>query len=211
MAIISKGILGAYYGKVGEVVGSSWRGINYVKSLPRKIKRTASEKALNQRAKFAMVAGFLKPLREFLKKSFNDKGLEFMTSSNYVTSQLLKNAIVGKLPSLTFDYSKVELSKGMISKLMDLTYEDEDNKILVNWADSEFSLLPEPDSNVHMIVYLEEKNQFLLVPNVKRSAKSTMITEDKLGNGRIAIWVFCSNPEMTKFSDSQFVLEKVIS
>ncbi|MFD1166317.1 hypothetical protein ACFQ2C_11935 [Sphingobacterium daejeonense] len=38
MAIISKGILGAYYGKVGEVVGSSWRGINYVKSLPRKIK-----------------------------------------------------------------------------------------------------------------------------------------------------------------------------
>jgi hypothetical protein len=62
-----------------------------------------------------------------------------------------------------------------------------------------------------MIVYLEEKNQFLLVPNVKRSAKSTMITEDKLGKGRIAIWVFCSNPEMTKFSDSQFVLEKVIS
>jgi hypothetical protein len=211
MAIISKGILGAYYGKVGEVVGSSWRGINYVKSLPRKIKRTASEKALNQRAKFAMVAGFLKPLREFLKKSFNDKGLEFMTSSNYVTSQLLKNAIVGKLPSLTFDYSKVELSKGMISKLMNLTYENVDNKILVNWTDSEFSLVPEPDVNVHMIIYLEVKNQFLLVPNVKRSTKSTMITEDKLGNGRIAIWVFCSNPEMTKFSDSQFVLEKVIS
>ena len=70
MAIISKGILGAYYGKVGEVVGSSWRGINYVKSLPRKIKRTASEKALNQRAKFAMVAGFLKPLREFFKEKF---------------------------------------------------------------------------------------------------------------------------------------------
>lgn len=211
MAIISKGILGAYYGKVGEVVGSSWRGINYVKSLPRKIKRTASEKALNQRAKFAMVAGFLKPLREFLKKSFNDKGLEFMTSSNYVTSQLLRNAIVGKLPSLTFDYSKVELSKGMISKLMDLTHKNDDGKILVNWVDSEFSLVPEPDVNVHMIVYLEEKNQFLLVPNVKRSAKSTMITEDKLGNGRIAIWVFCSNPEMTKFSDSQFILEKVIS
>lgn len=211
MAIISKGILGAYYGKVGEVVGSSWRGINYVKSLPRKIKRTASEKALNQRAKFAMVAGFLKPLREFLKKSFNDKGLEFMTSSNYVTSQLLRNAIVGKLPSLTFDYSKVELSKGMISKLMDLTHKNDDGKILVNWVDSEFSLLPEPDVNVHMIIYLEVKNQFLLVPNVKRSTKSTMITEDKLGNGRIAIWVFCSNPEMTKFSDSQFVLEKVIS
>ena len=34
MAKIDEGILGPFSGKVGEVIGSSWHGIPYIKSRP---------------------------------------------------------------------------------------------------------------------------------------------------------------------------------
>jgi len=36
MGTYNKGILGAFYGKVGTVVGSTWRGKDVMRSLPRK-------------------------------------------------------------------------------------------------------------------------------------------------------------------------------
>lgn len=41
MGTIKKGILGGFSGKVGTVVGGSWKGISYMRSLPQKVKKPA--------------------------------------------------------------------------------------------------------------------------------------------------------------------------
>ena len=38
MGIIKKGILGGFSGKVGNVVGASWKGIDYIRSLPSTVR-----------------------------------------------------------------------------------------------------------------------------------------------------------------------------
>lgn len=43
MGTIKKGILGGFSGKVGTVVGSSWKGIAYMRSLPQNMKNPRTE------------------------------------------------------------------------------------------------------------------------------------------------------------------------
>ena len=58
MGTYNKGILGAFSGKVGPVVGASWRGKEVMRSLPKKSNRVATATQLLQRQKFAMVQAF---------------------------------------------------------------------------------------------------------------------------------------------------------
>lgn len=51
MARFLKGINGAYSGKVGSVIGSNWRGVDYVRSLSRISKKKISDAQLEQRSK----------------------------------------------------------------------------------------------------------------------------------------------------------------
>ncbi|MDD3723512.1 MAG: DUF6266 family protein, partial [Lutibacter sp.] len=52
MGTIKKGILGGFSGKVGSVVGSTWNGISYMRSLPASVKNPRTEKQMSQRSKF---------------------------------------------------------------------------------------------------------------------------------------------------------------
>lgn len=70
MAEIELGILGGVRGKVGTVVGSTWRGKNVIRSKPRKSRRQASDKQVDQRRKFKIVANFLSPLFTLTSKYF---------------------------------------------------------------------------------------------------------------------------------------------
>jgi hypothetical protein len=52
MGTYNKGILGAFSGKVGPVVGASWRGKEVMRSLPKKSGRAATSTQLLQRLKY---------------------------------------------------------------------------------------------------------------------------------------------------------------
>ena len=59
MARITKGILGGFSGKVGLVVGASWRGQDIIRSTPKPSSKPPSEKQLLQQLKFRLVIDFL--------------------------------------------------------------------------------------------------------------------------------------------------------
>lgn len=72
MAIIKRGILGGFSGKVAGVVGSSWKGKAVMKSLPLSVANPRTAKQTAQRSKFKAVGQFgsdilvscIKPLRD---------------------------------------------------------------------------------------------------------------------------------------------------
>ena len=113
MAIYVKGALGSFSGKVGNVVGSSWRAIDYIKSLPKPSKKPATAKQIEHRAKFALAVDFLSPLRSFITMGYNDEQQQKMTAFNRATSQLIQK-IEGTYPDLSIPYSEVQLSKGSL-------------------------------------------------------------------------------------------------
>ena len=69
MAIIKQGILGGFSGKIGNVVGGSWKGINYMRVLT-KPSNPNSEKQVNQRTKFTTALSFLQPITPFLRVGY---------------------------------------------------------------------------------------------------------------------------------------------
>lgn len=111
MGRISKGILGGVSGTVGTVVGSNWRGIDYIrsKSVSRSSSTSLSQEV--QRAKFRLVAGFLGTLRDLLRFSFSDFANR-MTGRNHALAYTMKNAVTGIYPDLELQYSMILVARG---------------------------------------------------------------------------------------------------
>lgn len=115
MGRTNKGILGGFSGKVGTVVGSTWNGIPYMRSLPTVSKNripTAGQQA--QRAKFAMAANFLNNFSSLIETSFQP--VAGQTPRNVASSIVLTHAIAGVYPNLMIDYGLVLVSKGSLKK-----------------------------------------------------------------------------------------------
>lgn len=70
MATFSKGILGGYSGKVGNVVGVRWRGKDILRSLPSKNTQAATQAQLNQRDRFTVAMRFVTPIKDILSAYF---------------------------------------------------------------------------------------------------------------------------------------------
>ena len=72
MAVIKRGILGGFSNKIGNVVGSSWKGIAVIKSLPLSVANPNTVKQQNVRTRFTncvALAAIFVPL--FVKKVWN--------------------------------------------------------------------------------------------------------------------------------------------
>jgi hypothetical protein len=57
MGTIKQGILGGFSGKVGTVIGASWKGINYMRSIPQHVKNPRTAGQVSQRSKKAAHSG----------------------------------------------------------------------------------------------------------------------------------------------------------
>ena len=112
MGTIRKGANGGFSGKAGSVVGSSWRDVDYIKGLPKLSSKPATERQLEQRAKFATAVNFLQPVKQLLNLGFSTQRTGRATGYNIGLRHLLENAIAGDYPTYGIDYSKVVISKG---------------------------------------------------------------------------------------------------
>jgi hypothetical protein len=111
MGTISKGILGGFSGKVGTVVGANWKGIDIIRSLPKKGSRVATELQAIQRLKFGLVIRFLSPLTTVLRAYYGNNP-NAKSRSNLAVSYHVQDAIAGAYPEFAMDFTKVIVAKG---------------------------------------------------------------------------------------------------
>lgn len=134
MGKINQGILGGFSGKVGNVVGGNWKGINYMRILT-KPSNPNSEKQVNQRTKFSLALSFLQPITPFLRvgyKLFTSK----QTAFNAAMSQVLTNAIIGDVPDVSIDYNAIAVAKGTLTPAQAASYGYEVGQITITWSDN---------------------------------------------------------------------------
>ncbi|WP_207420215.1 DUF6266 family protein [Desertivirga brevis] len=114
MGKFSNGIFGNFYGKIGNVVGSSWRGIDYLKSLPKINKnRVPTQAQVEQQHRFALMTDFLAPLRPLLDVGYKNQAKK-ATAYNVALSENIKNAITGNYPQFLVDFPALSLSSGVL-------------------------------------------------------------------------------------------------
>jgi len=136
MGKISQGILGGLSGKVGNVIGGNWKGIDYLRIKPSSIANPRTPGQVNQRNKFSASIEFLQPNKDFVNVGYKAFAIK-KTAFNSAMSNVLNNAITGIAPDFTVDYSLALLSKGNLSTPLngsvDLTTA---NQVTFNWDDN---------------------------------------------------------------------------
>ena len=111
MARLHNGVYGPISGKLGAVIGSTWKGQPYLKMRPRKRgkKRGVKEK-LNQ-DKFSQTHYWLQPLLPYVRIGFQGYSPR-VEGFNAAKSFCLKNAFIGEAGQQKIDPSRILLSYG---------------------------------------------------------------------------------------------------
>ncbi len=184
MGTIKKGILGGFSGKVGTVVGSSWKGIAYMRSLPQNMKNPRTEGQVSQRTKFSIALSFLKPMTAFLRigwKLYSNKQSPFNAAMSYT----LANAIVGNYPDYEIDPSKVLVSRGALTPATNATATDGGGNIAFTWYDnSGTGSAKETDKTLIAIVNLAKAEVITDIARTQRAdtAQTAIVPADWSGD-----------------------------
>lgn len=136
MGTIKQGVLGPFSGKVGTVIGSTWKGKAVMRGLPVGRKGSPTQSQILQKAKFGLMIKFLQPLTSLLNLTF-DSLAAGMSGINKAFSYNLQNAITGIYPDLTINYSMVLVSRGDLPLAgAPAAASATVGKIVFNWTDN---------------------------------------------------------------------------
>ena len=195
MGKIKKGILGGFSGKVGTVVGSSWKGIAYMRSLAQSVRNPRTEPQLRQRGKFAITVAFLKPMTGLLRigwKQYAHRQSPF----NAATSYTIANAITGAHPNFSIDPSKVLISRGTLTPAANASAASgASGTIAFTWDDNSGSSTAKQSDKALLAVVNPDKSEAVFdTAGAARSAGTQNITApgDWVGETVIAYMGFIS-------------------
>lgn len=137
MGTIKQGILGGFSGKVGTVIGSSWKGISYMRGQAQHVKNPRSAGQLNQRSKFSLALSFLQPVVPYIRIGYKSQAAK-QTEFNAAMSYTIKNAITGSYPNYALDYTKIVVSKGGLTQVTGATatWDNNSNEVKIDWTDN---------------------------------------------------------------------------
>lgn len=135
MGQFRKGILGGFSGKVGNIIGSTWKGITYMRSLSEIRHRKASEKQVIQRSKFAYAVAFLQPLFPVIQLGYRTKDTR-QSPMNAAMAEVLKVAIEGDYPAFRINYEKLNIAKGTLPVASRQNVVVNGDEIEFTWQDS---------------------------------------------------------------------------
>lgn len=131
MGIIKRGILGGFSGKVANIVGSSWKGIAVMKSLPLSVANPRTTAQVEQRTKFSNVVAFSKEILTTVIKPLWDRFAQQQSGFNAFIStniDLFDDEIPDPAADLIISQGKMEQTS-----ITNITVTIPEVNILVEW------------------------------------------------------------------------------
>ena len=113
MGRIKQGILGGFSGKVGTVVGSSWKGIAYMRGMPQHYTTQATWGELFCQRALSAIIEVLRPIASTLRLTFGDYD-HGMSTFNKAVKINYPGAIENHGGEPVVIYKKLQLSKGFL-------------------------------------------------------------------------------------------------
>jgi len=176
MAIYSNGILGEFSGKVGTVVGSSWKGIPVIRKIPVRKQTEYSDLQKQQWARFRLMTGFLRPLTDLLNQTFKNS-VTGMTCYNKAFSENIQ-AITGDYPEISIDYPRIVLSKGRLPLGEPPTISSpEDGKLLLSWKTGDGINWQLTSGAAFIAAYNEELGRWIIGQSIISESQSSCMLD----------------------------------
>lgn len=161
MATFKHGIHGGFKGRVGNVVGSSWKGLDVMKIRPASVANPNTRRQRDQRSRFGLMARFLNAQRRLVRIGFRPYAVK-MTPVNAAMSYNIAAALTGDYPDYSINYSKVLLSRGDLPGMTApvLSFVDP-LTVTLAWTDNSSAEGAHATDKLHVSIYHAETNKSL--------------------------------------------------
>nr|WP_320118667.1 DUF6266 family protein [uncultured Marinifilum sp.] len=174
MGKYTQGILGPFSGKVGAIVGSSWKGVNYIKSLPGP-NTSNTEKQQVQRSRFKSVVKMASSLLASLIRPVWNLSAGKITGYNlFVKTNLAAFDESGELSN--FEDFKASVGSLVLPGNLSIVNDTEvSSGITVSWSDESANGIGQADDQLHLLILKDDQVQ-VLHPGTLRSAETADVT-----------------------------------
>ena len=195
MATITKGILGGFSGKVGTVVGASYRGMDIIRSKPKKSDRKPTAAQVLQQKKFKLVVQFLQPLKPIQSRYFGASS-GARSKVNLAASYLLENAILVVADEPEFIFNKILITKGDLAGFQNVSAAAGVGRAIdLNWEDNSLQGNAKATDIANVVCYNEALQKFEIYEAVATRADLTAeVTLPPFYVGlEVHVWMYFNN------------------
>ena len=204
MGVIKQGILGGFSGKVANVVGSSWKGIAVLKSLPLSVANpnTAGQQA--QRGAMTQIVAASRLLLAALIQPYWNPFSQKMSGYNaFVKENIDTFSTSGFTTFADFFSTRGSLLNVVVSSAV---ADDSDNTVTVNWTDNS-GTADALATDEAVICYYNATQDYWVTDagNAIRSA-GTIVIADTIAAAadELKVYTSMSRPDISKVSDSVY-------
>jgi len=151
MGVIKQGVLGGFQGKVGPVVGSSWKGISVLKSKPVSVANPKTAGQIAQRSKMSNVVAFASFYLAGIIKPLWDRFASQMSGYNdFVSTNIALFA--SEWPSTPADLV-VSKGKMLLTEIASTEVANASPDVVVNWNNDAGVGLKLASDEVYVLAY----------------------------------------------------------
>ncbi|WP_462318934.1 DUF6266 family protein [Marinilabilia sp.] len=178
------GINGDFIGKIGNTIGSSWKGIYYMKgrSAPSSRKPTALQ--IEQRERFRFVSRFLQSIQPVVQIGFRD--VEFKRSAlNAALSDVMRNALEGMYPDFSIKYRNLSISRGALYAPSGCSVQAGEDQIDFTWEDDSGIEYVDGDDEVMLLAMSDDHRPLYSVGQYQRSTSAGALLARNVPSGTI--------------------------
>ena len=205
MGKMKNGILDAFSGTVGKVVGSSWRGVQVMRSKSHARRNANTPKQEEQKAKFKVASSFVQSMYDLLVLGFRDQAVR-MTGANYGLSLIITEAIDGTNPDFKIAYDRVKISKGLLFNVEGLAVAStKAGTIQFTWTGSDTDRREKPTDVAILVAYCPELNRTVFKSIGSRDSLSGELPVPKFAGKMAHTWITFVSANGKFIANSEYI------
>ncbi|GGC20303.1 hypothetical protein GCM10011386_10260 [Parapedobacter defluvii] len=206
MATFKEGINGPFKGKVGSVIGSSWRKIHYMKGM-RKVKRNKpkpSDKQAVQHHKFRLLNRFFMPIARVLDIGFRGHTSR-ATAKNVAFGYNYDHAFVEDGDQIKLNYPALKFSHGSLytagAEQASLIGEG----IKVIWDPKTYGVGGAMDDVGYAIAYSVSSDLLLCQTALRHEGEVVIPFEEQIRGPEMHVWLFFADSRGKQVSRTEYI------
>lgn len=215
MGVIKQGILGGFKGKTGTVVGSTWRGISYMRGLPINIHNPNTEAQQLQRAKFGLVMKTLRPMTPLINIGFRKYAVQ-MTCRNAALRHNIRACITGTTAeNVTVNWELLSFSLGTLTNVDDAraVYDEATDSFHFSWTNNAGKAEARNNDNALLLVYnVTQQDTLYVSEGIHREDGGIPVARPRhWKNGdQCQAYIAFTSPDYDTVSNSRWIGEVIV-
>lgn len=179
-----QGILGPFSGRVGNVIGTFWKGRSIMRIRAASYSNPNTIPQQTQRMKWKLVSSFLTANQKLIRLGFAAVNRSF-TAFNNAMKYHLENAITGAFPTLELDLTKVKLSIGTMAGLVGAALSSTaPGTINIDWDDNSNNIDASADDEMFISLIDETTGEVVIGAGATRVSGTTTVQLPALWAGK---------------------------